>query len=116
MLCPSPRPSFHPLYTPNRDHTRIFKGYKGGPGSDTQVLCKPRPVICSSLWLLGVSRCFQALVWQVLRTVGTVLRIIGYHLEARWCGVDFAKLTQAPRRQLFLEVALICGPSLVRAG
>ena len=27
-----PRPSFYPLYTLNRDHIPIFKGYKEGPG------------------------------------------------------------------------------------
>ena len=27
-----PRPSFYPLYTRNRDHIPILKGYKEGPG------------------------------------------------------------------------------------
>ena len=29
-----PTPSFYPLYTLNRDHIPIFKGYKEGPGSE----------------------------------------------------------------------------------
>ena len=28
-----PRPPFYPLYTLNRDHIPIFKGYKEGPGT-----------------------------------------------------------------------------------